>query len=149
MSELEAAQLAHIQFEQAAMVLALAQAQISIAITQIIYSNTLLAGYLVATYLVGANLSRLHASIFNIFFAVTYAQVSYQVIEASFSAREMSLSYIDLPGNISTLPITLSLGYQVFGIVTFTLILIAALYFMWSVRHPKTNDGYWHEVAGG
>jgi hypothetical protein len=139
MSELEAAQLAHIQFEQAAMVLALAQAQVSITITQIIYSNTLLAGYLVATYLVGANLSRLHASILNIFFAVTYAQVAHQVIENSFSAREMSLSYIDLAGNTSTLPITMSLGYLVFGILTFTFILIAALYFMWSVRHPKTE----------
>ena len=139
MSELEVAQLAHIQFEQAAMVLALAQSQVSITITQIIYSNTLLAGYLVATYLVGANLSRLHASILNIFFAVTYTQVAHQVIENSFVAREMTLSYIDLSDNITSLPVTMSLEYLAFGILTFTFILVAALYFMWSVRHPKTE----------
>ncbi|MEH6550049.1 MAG: hypothetical protein V7711_17250 [Pseudomonadales bacterium] len=139
MSELEAAQLGHVQFEQAGIVLALAQSQVSITITQIIYSNTLLAGYLVAAYLVGANLSRMHVSILNSFFAVTYVQIAHQVIENTFAAREMTLAYLELSNVAAALPITMSLEYIGFGIITFTAVLVAALYFMWSIRHPKTE----------
>lgn len=136
MTELELAQLEHIQFEKSAAIIEAIQSQAALIATEIIYSNSLLIGYLIATYFVGSKLSRLHVTLLNLFFLIIFSQAGYQAVEKALVAHGLVNALLEVDPN-AVMPPSLSLGYIAFGVATYVLIVLAALYFMWTVRHPK------------
>jgi hypothetical protein len=77
----------------------------------------LVSGYLIVAYSIGAKLSSVQAMIINVFFA----QMLIDMEAYSFQSPNQSLAIASLFAAI-----------QIGGI-------IAALYFMWTIRHPKSE----------
>ena len=99
---------------------------------------TLMSGYLVVAYLVGEKLTRVQIAIVNSLYvisslsvAVSHRQCIIDVIEARSQAHfadPNSFAAVD-PSLMGWIP-------TVFAMINIGLML-ASLYFMWSIRHPK------------
>ena len=97
---------------------------------------TVISGYLVVAYLAGRELTRPQVTLVNAIFFVTSSLFLYGTI-SSFAKQ---LSMVDKlralnPDNYYPLSTPIATAIA----VTFAIIIIASLHFMWSVRHPKTK----------
>ncbi|MEP5570079.1 MAG: hypothetical protein ABJN62_19720 [Halioglobus sp.] len=99
---------------------------------------TLVSAYLAVSYLVGGNLTKAQASVISILYLVWVAAVISGQIIAGFSLVyiEVALDEINsiaLPfGTRTPLNMYLFMFVQIAGV-------LASLWFMWSVRHPKAE----------
>jgi hypothetical protein len=99
---------------------------------------TLVSAYLAVSYLVGGNLTKAQASVISILYLVWVAAVvSGQIIAGlSLVYIEVALDEINsiaLPfGTRTLLNMYLFMFVQIAGV-------LASLWFMWSVRHPKSE----------
>ena len=98
---------------------------------------TLVSAYLAVSYLVGGNLTKAQASVISILYLVWVAAVISGQIIAGFSLVHIEIALdevnsIILPfGTRTLLNMYLFMFVQIAGV-------LASLWFMWSVRHPKT-----------
>jgi hypothetical protein len=97
---------------------------------------SIISGYLIIAYLVGAKLTRVQASIVTTLFA--FASVSVSLWFAAWWGRALEFAMEAKQLNPSR-----QVDNSPEAIMVFTLMLwlgiVASLYFMWSVRHPKTE----------
>ena len=99
---------------------------------------TLVSAYLAASYLVGANLTRAQASIISILYLVWVTVVVLGQVTSGLSLMSIEnalheMNSIALPyGARSLLSMYLFMFVQIAGV-------LASLWFMWSIRHPKAE----------
>jgi high-affinity Fe2+/Pb2+ permease len=101
---------------------------------------TLMSGYLVVAYLVGEKLNRAQVTTVNLLYAISAVSVvaaHWQHNYDSMLARHHAYTYIpDMSGSVP--PALMILIPSGLALINISLI-IASLYFMWSIRHPKTE----------
>ena len=138
MTEYEIADLAASRVFEIQGQVSLFQVQIAIVADGIQQFMSILFGYIAAAYFIGANLGGRQAWVF------TTLYVMWQVwMILAIGARSYLLELIaeslqeitDPSAALTDLPLALSLGVLSLLVAA----LFASLYFMWSVRHPKTE----------
>ena len=99
---------------------------------------TVLTGYLLIAFFVGKQLTNFQVSFVNIVFVLTYLsmwQSTTDYLAAAIHFRDSLTSMnSELPLLETVAGATPTVNWLVGGLLT-----IGALYFMWSVRHPKTE----------
>jgi hypothetical protein len=145
MTEYEQAALTIMKYEHNLSVLArLDNQQELVAIYGSIYL-TLLFGYLVVAYLIGKNLTRVQVSIFNVLYCMSILG-SLSIMAGGYAGMagywEYSRILLQELGRDRVIPLAAGLMSENFIIATMTInfcSLMASLYFMRSIRHPKTE----------
>jgi hypothetical protein len=145
MTEYEQATLTIMKYEHNLSVMARFDSQQEmVAIYGSIYL-TLLFGYLVVAYLIGKNLTRVQVSIFNVLYCFSILG-STSIIAGGYAGMaaywEYSAILVQELGRERVFPMGEGLLSESFIITTMAInlcSLIASLYFMWSIRHPKTE----------
>ena len=138
MTEYEVADFAFSRTMQVQGLGALFQAQLDAAGDIIQQFMTVLFGYLVAAHFIGANLSRRQAVIFSSLYVIwqTWAIVLHSVRGVGVRITLEEIRQLrDLPQMTEIMP-------HIIAVTQFSLLaaaLAASLYFMWDVRHPKTE----------
>jgi hypothetical protein len=96
------------------------------------YFTALLFGYLIAVYFIGAQLTRIQLAILNVLYLLWQARIIVLIrateINGKFILDEMRKVSPDFNLEIPSLLPTFAI---------LALCIIASLYFMWSIRHPK------------
>ncbi len=96
------------------------------------YFTALLFGYLIAAYFIGAQLTRIQLAILNVLYLLWQARIVVLIrateINGKFILDEMRKFSPDFNLEIPSLLPTFAI---------LALCIIASLYFMWSIRHPK------------
>ena len=98
----------------------------------------LVSGYLIVAYSIGARLSSVQAMIIDVFFAVWTASHVMAIFSEMGAVLDIQQMLIDMEAysfqspNQSLAIASVFAAIQIGGI-------IAALYFMWTVRHPRTE----------
>jgi hypothetical protein len=99
---------------------------------------TVLTGYLLITYFVGKDLTIFQVSFVNMVFLLTYISTWATLanyLEVAIHFREI---LVDLGSEIPLSNVDY-ISTPVFNLSVAGLITIGAFYFMWNVRHPKTE----------
>jgi hypothetical protein len=99
--------------------------------------STLLFAYLVVAYFVGAHLTKPQSFIFNALYMSAFLASTFSVTNSAFVAIGLQTRYVEVSGN-PDVP-TLTPLFVLLGVTLNLSMLLASLYFMWSVRHPKTE----------
>jgi small-conductance mechanosensitive channel len=96
-------------------------------------SITILTGYLLIAFFIGARLTR-----FQVIFATAVYSVMYLSTAVSLSQSQAVLVYLtnSMQGSGSEIPVVSSANPSLSYLVT-GLLYLGSIYFMWSVRHPK------------
>jgi hypothetical protein len=96
--------------------------------------GNLLFGYLIVAYFVGAKLTKVQLAIFNVLYLIWQFRLF-------FTLRIVSANGNILLGEMRKISPELTPDYpsilSLFALLTG--LLLASLYFMWSIRHPKTE----------
>jgi hypothetical protein len=95
----------------------------------------LVSGYLFVAWMVGARLSRFQVSVINGLYVIWIASITQGYISAASAVVDLE-SAINRIGSVSSDPIDTYYGTYAFAVVQIVG-LIASLFFMWSVRHPR------------
>ena len=99
---------------------------------------TVLTGYLLITFFVGEKLTTFQVCFVNVVFLLSYISTWQTLIEyvatVEYFREALASLESELPLAGTTLNATPAFSITVAGLLT-----IGALYFMWSVRHPKTK----------
>lgn len=86
-------------------------------------SITLLSGYLLIAFFIGSKLTFFQVSFVNLVFSMMYISSSISIISAMPTLNHFAERLIATGSEIAT--------------ITVLLMFVGALYFMWTVRHPK------------
>jgi hypothetical protein len=101
---------------------------------------TLMSGYLVVAYLVGEKLTRTQVSIVNSLYVISALSVisghSQYTRESLLAGHQAHFSSPDSFAAVD--PAYLALVPVVLAVINISLI-VSSLYFMWSVRHPRSE----------
>jgi len=101
---------------------------------------TIISGYLVVAYLVGAKLSRVQVTSINLLYTISAMSVNGSVWTNTYDnmlARHHAFTYIpDLAGSV---PSAYILIVPAGVALVYICIIITSLFFMWSIRHPNTE----------
>ena len=99
---------------------------------------TILTGYLLIAFFIGERLTIFQVCFVNAIFLLTYVSTWQTLIE-----------YLDIASHFreiltslqSELPVVIEPAYStsIFNIIMASLMTIGALYFMWTIRHPKSD----------
>ena len=99
-------------------------------------SITLLSGYLLIAFFIGSKLTFFQVSFVNVVFSMMYLSSSLAIIQSMPVLNHLAER---LNANGSEIPINASTANPAFSITIISLMYLGALYFMWTVRHPKTE----------
>ncbi len=138
MTEFEIAQLELMEVARAQGLLELVQGQGTLMQTDSTGFTTLLFGYLLVAYFIGAQLTRVQVSIFNMLYIFSIGSVMYQLLVNAFSAMAFLERFYEISENTRG-QTSLNPTYLAFGVILGCLVVSASLYFMWTVRRPKTE----------
>jgi hypothetical protein len=99
---------------------------------------SLVFGYLLAAYIIGQKLTKIQTVILTVLYL---AAVSYNRISAWFIYKSFIASYERMEKMIGTsLPRGMATHESLYLVTIFIVVsVLASLYFMWSVRNPKTE----------
>ena len=97
---------------------------------------TLLSGYLLIAFFIGSKLTFFQVSFVNVVFSMMYLSSSLAIIQSMPVLNHLAER---LNANGSEIPINASTANPAFSITIISLMYLGALYFMWTVRHPKTE----------
>jgi small-conductance mechanosensitive channel len=147
MSEFELAQLEFMQSEQLGNILSLIQGQSGLIANDMTNFTTVLFGYLIVAYFIGGHLTRTQLWILNTLYIAT--AISGMLImladlggllgywqSANELAKEMGDEGVTSDRTVNTV---LSGRFILGGMLLNITLILASLYFMWSIRHPKTE----------
>ena len=136
MSELQRAALKHADWETISLITERIQYAAELVMDASEFGFTLIFGYLVASYYIGARLNRIQVFIFNTFFVAVMIATQMN-IRSSFMSMVMWFDLLETDFDLRYRPVTgteeFYLIFPIFGIA-FT---SGCLYFMWSVRNHK------------
>jgi hypothetical protein len=100
---------------------------------------SIVSGYLIVAYFVGSNLNRVQTVIIGILFIAgaslqAWAMSAYQIAIQEYVAAKVDISPLT---EYQTIIASNHAGHW----IAFLMVcgIIASLYFMWDIRHPKTN----------
>jgi hypothetical protein len=138
MTEYEIADLAASKAFQLQGGVSLFQTAISM-VTDIIqqYMNILFA-YIIAAYFIGANLSRRQVWVLTTLYGMFQTWMIVAIIGRGYILGRIVEDFIELQGSSEAL-VVLPTALRITSVALLVAVLFASLYFMWSVRHPKTE----------
>jgi hypothetical protein len=138
MTEYEIADLALSTQEGLRQHVGLVQEQASLAISSLSVYFSLIFGYLLAAYFVGANLTRAQSVILTLLYLSSIFLNRSGFLSIQLGGKNLNMGLMEL--NPDARPVfLLSDAGIVFTMAVSTALIVASLYFMWSVRHPKTE----------
>jgi hypothetical protein len=137
MSEFELLQLEYMQIDRTQGLIGLIQTQADLIANDATMMSTLLFGYLVVAYFVGRSLTKPQSLIFNTLYVAAFLATCFSATNSALVAVGLQNRYVEVSGLAET-P-TLTPMFVLLGVTLNLCMLLASLYFMWSVRHPKTE----------
>jgi hypothetical protein len=138
MTEYEIADLALSTQEGFRQQVGLVQEQASLALSSLSVYFSLIFGYLLVAYFVGANLTRAQNVILTLLYLSTMILNRSAFLSIQLGGKNVIKGLIEL--NPETRPVFFfSDDAIVFATAVSAALIVASLYFMWSVRHPKTE----------
>ena len=114
----------------------LVQAQLSLVLTGLTLFYTLLFGYLIVAYFIGANLTRGQTIMLTLLYSCTVFFNRFSGWNVMRTARELRSDLLQLSPDTSKIALD-SDGTITVVTVGVVALYVASLYFMWEVRHPK------------
>ena len=99
-------------------------------------SITLLSGYLLIAFFIGSKLTFFQVSFVNVVFSMMYLSSSLAIVQ---SVPVLNHLTERLNATGSEIPINALTANPATTITVISLMYLGALYFMWTVRHPKTE----------
>ena len=99
-------------------------------------SITLFSGYLLIAFFIGSKLTFFQVSFVNAVFSMMYLSSSLAIIGAMPVINHLA-ERLNATG--SEIPLSASAANPAFSITITSLMYLGALYFMWTVRHPKAE----------
>jgi hypothetical protein len=138
MTEYEIADLALSTQEGIREQVSLLQAQASLALSSLSVYFSLISGYLLVAYFVGANLTRAQNVILTVLYLLTMILNRVAFLGIQLGGQELYIGLMDLYPDTSVLVLFTDAGIVITSAV-FAASIIATLYFMWRVRHPKAE----------
>jgi hypothetical protein len=99
-------------------------------------SITLLSGYLLIAFFIGSKLTFFQASFVNVVFSMMYLSSSLAIIQSMPVLNHLA-ERLNATG--SEIPLNASGANPAISITITSLMYLGAMYFMWSVRHPKVE----------
>ena len=99
---------------------------------------TVLTGYLVITFFVGAKLTKFQVCFVNVVFLLSYISTWQTLIEYIATVEYFRDTLEALESELPLAGTTLN-ATTAYSIAVACLLTIGALYFIWSIRHPKTK----------
>ncbi|MCX2982857.1 hypothetical protein EYC98_18495 [Halieaceae bacterium IMCC14734] len=137
MTEFELAQLEYMVYAREQGLIGLMQTQAGLVANDLALWTGVLFGYLLVAYFVGSQLTKVQAAILNaLYLAVSGASV-FSLLTGGLTIVGFANQYAMVSGNEKIA--TVSPEYTFFGIALNIACIVASLYFMWSVRHPKAE----------
>jgi hypothetical protein len=97
--------------------------------------STLLFGYLVVAYFVGTHLTKAQSLIFSALYVAAFLANTFSATNSAFVAVGLQARYVEVSGSSET-P-TLTPVFVLLGVMLNVSMLLASLYFMWSVRRSR------------
>ncbi|MEH6570670.1 MAG: hypothetical protein V7709_16440 [Halioglobus sp.] len=137
MTEFELQQLDYMETERIQGLLGLIQSQAELIANDATMMSTLLFGYLVVAYFVGGHLTKVQAAIFSTLYVAAFLANSFSATNSALVAVGFQARYVELSG--ATGSPSLTPIFMFLGAMLNLSMLLGSLYFMWSVRHPKTE----------
>jgi hypothetical protein len=103
--------------------------------------TTLLFGFVLVAYFAGKNLSRNQVTILTVLYLATIAQyvVTYLLSGLGIVSATAQLAELNHDTAVHLTDIIASPARYYFGMTVQVSCVLASLYFMWSVRHPKSD----------
>jgi hypothetical protein len=138
MTEYEIADLALSTQEGIRQQVGLVQETASLALTSLSVYFTLIFGYLIVAYFIGANLTRVQNAILTLLYLSIVILNRFAFLEIQQAGKDLSLGLMELMPDARQAALLTDSGI-VISTVVFAASIIASLYFMWRVRHPKTE----------
>jgi len=137
MTEFELKQLDYMEIERMQGLLGLVQSQVELIANDATMISTLLFGYLVVAYFVGGKLTKIQSFIFSSLYLAAMLGNFFSASSSAIVALGFQAKYVEVSGGTGAA--SLSPMFVLAGVVMNLGMLLASLYFMWSVRHPKTE----------
>ena len=137
MSEFELLQLEYMEYDRQQGLIGLIQSQAELISNDATMMSTLLFGYLVVAYFVGGHLTKPQSIIFSSLYVAGFLASTFSVTNSALVAVGLQARFVEVSGATET-P-TLTPMFVLLGVTLNMSMLLASLYFMWSVRHPKTE----------
>jgi hypothetical protein len=139
MTEYEAAQLALSESMRIQGLLGIVQTQGELIANDVTQYTSMVFGYLLVAYFIGANLTRVQVSILTLFYVVSiflnlFNSTGNGLVAISLNANLLAL----LPEGTIASP-SATVEYLAITVAVGSGVVFTSLYFMWSVRHPKTE----------
>jgi hypothetical protein len=116
----------------------LLQAQGGLMLTSMSVYFSLIFGYLLVAYFVGANLTRAQNVILAALYLLTMTLNRTVFLNIQLGGQELYIGFMDLNPDTTVLFLFTDAGV-VSASAVFAATIIATLYFMWRVRHPKAE----------
>ena len=138
MTEYEIADLALSTQEGIRQQVGLVQEQASLALSSLSVYFSLIFGYLLAAYFVGVNLTRAQNVILTLLYLSTIFLNRAAFLSILLGGKDLNMGLMELSPDARPIFLLSDAGI-VFGMAVSAALIVASLYFMWSVRHPKTE----------
>jgi len=138
MSEFEILQLEYMEIERMQGLIGLLQSQADLMANDGTMMTTLLFGYLIVAYFVGTHLTKVQSFIFSTLYVAAFLASTFSATNTALAAVGLQARFVEVSGNSETIP-TLTPMFVLLGVALKLSMFLASLYFMWSVRHPKTE----------
>lgn len=138
MTEFESAQLVYMQAERAGNLMSLIQTQGELIQNDATQFTTLIFGYLLVAYFIGSHLTKVQVVILNTLYIASVGSTVFQMVTGGLTAMGFLERFYEVSENTRELS-AMNSDYLLFGVALNIALIIASLYFMWSVRHPKTE----------
>jgi hypothetical protein len=101
------------------------------------YMNILFA-YIIAAYFIGANLGRRQVGVLTTLYVLFQTWMIVIIIARGYLVLKTGEALQELLGP-SEVPMVLPMAITITSVAILVAVLFASLYFMWSIRHPKTE----------
>ena len=99
---------------------------------------TMLTGYLLIAFFMGVKLTSFQVCLVNVVFLLSYGSTWQTLIENLESAEYFRGILVSLESQMPAASASFG-GTPTFNTVVASLLTVAALYFMWTIRHPKAT----------
>ena len=139
MTEYESATLVFMHAERRVNAFSLVQAQINLFSQDTTLFLSLIFGYLLVAYFVGANLTRIQVSILNALYAASTGYIILGLLVSQMMIMGLVTRWEEISGLNQGVAAEVGPYIIILTVMIQILIFVAPLYFMWSVRHPKSE----------
>ena len=135
MTEFELVQIEYMEYAREQGLIGLMQAQAGLVSSDLAVWTGTLFGYLLVAYFVGHQLTKVQTAILNALYLVISGASVFSLFTGGMTIVGFADKYAEVSGNEKIA--TVSPAFTMFGTTLNIACILASLYFMWSVRHPK------------